>query len=412
MKVRTKFASAGVAAAMLAGYTFISAAPSGASVVDRIDLVCDEVSEEPAFEGLELAFIVSEVTPVPDNAYNGDVVPIDLEFGMELSGDIKDIAESQGITEVNVSDLVLNLTPSGGGSGAQIDADKTDFTLDLASGLPHINFNGDVTIDDETKPTILSVNDPITLTVSLIVFDQPLSIDLSCEVNPVGVVSINGALPPPKTTTTTTAAPTTTTTIDTSTSTRSASVPLVCSYDVSPKGTVAELVKSQVGPTLNIVLEVTSEVPKQAANGSTVPVSFDMKMAMAPNMLAMAKQYNISQIQLTDISMGVQTSGGGSGGPFMASWGGSNGYTVDVASGAVPSGKVSGTVTVTDSSQPILFSVLNPVRYTVNIKPSGLAAITMVNTCTPASGAYVASINGALPEGPAGGVGTRPGFAG
>lgn len=382
-------------------------------MVDRIDLVCNEVAEEPVFEGLELAFVVTETTPIPDNAYDGDVVPIDLQFGMELSGEIKEVAEAQGVTSVDVSNLVLNLTPSGGGSGAQIDSDKTAFTLNLATGEPKINFNGNVTIDDETEATILSVNDPITLTVSLIVFDQPLTIDLACEPNPLGVVAINGALPPPKptSTTSTTAAPSTTTTIDTSTSTRTVSVPVSCSYQVSPAN-IAPIVQKQIGSTLDITLEVTSEAPKQAAAGDSVPVSFDMKMAMAPNLLKLAKDFSIAKINLTDISMGVQASGGGAGGPFMATWGGSTGYTVDVASGAVPAGKASGTVKVTDPNQPILFSVVNPVRYTVNLTAPVVGAMTMVNTCTPASGVYVASINGELPQGPGGGVGTRPRFAG
>jgi len=152
---------------------------------------------------------------VPETAGEGETVPVSFSAQLLLPESLIEAAQGFGITSIPVADLNLSIEPTGGGTGGPFPASPTDFTIGLSPpSVPVITASGDVTITDETQPTLFAVVNPVTFTATVTVFGQDLPLALRCEV-PEGtyVAAINGELPPPpSTTTTTTAAPTTTTT--------------------------------------------------------------------------------------------------------------------------------------------------------------------------------------------------------
>ncbi len=416
MRLRTKLVSAGAAVGMLASYSMVALPGVGAADDDSktVPLTClgaDEDTQALIDAGLD-GSLALEIVVKPDAANSetipeGDTEEVNFDVEMKLSDELVGMAIGVlGVTELDVADLDLGIVASGGGTGGPYAAAPSDFTIQLAPDVvvPPIAAGGDVTIGDDAVATLFSVDNPMTFKVIAHMEDggdgEPLDmiLSLTCDAQEGFFFGpINGVAPEPPSTTTTTS---TTTPPDTTPQTNNASVAMSCAYTVSPAKFDATT-RKLAGDPLLMSLEVKATTPKQLGAGESGPVSFDVYMGSSAAQLKQAASVKVDTINMSGLSIGIIATGGGTGGPFFATWDGGTSYTVNVASPGQHVGTAKGTVTVTDPNVPIVFKVVNPVKFTTSMfTPVFNETISTVNTCTPADVA-VAAINGEIPAGAA-----------
>lgn len=416
MKIRTKLVSAGAAVGLLASYSMVSlpqvgAADDGSLTVPLACSGSDENTQALIDAGLggELS-IGMKVTPDADNpesASNGEVVPVSFKIETELSDELRGLAvDVLGVDELSIVDFNLGISASGGGVGGPYMATPDEFTVSLNPYVsPVTNASGDVTISDASEVTVFSIDNPTTFSV---VIEPPegsdgerAQLNLTCDAESGFFFgAINGEAPEPPSTTTTTAAPTTTTTIDTSAQTDSNVLATVCSFTATGNGRdITSVVQKQMGSsTIAVNLKVDATTPKQLGSGQSGDVSFSVSMPMDANTQAMAKNpaFKVSAISLTNINLQIQANGGGQGGPYRVLWNGTDSYTADLTTFTSPSGSASGKISITDSSVPTYFTVVNPLTYTTTVTTGILGTIQMNMNCDVQVKGFGA-INGSAP---------------
>lgn len=232
MFVRRKLVAGAAVLGLAAGASLIAPSPvdagSGGAEPVTVTLTC--LGADPATQGLldligslqsppipapvSLPVTATVTADVPANASTGESVPVSFESELELSETLVNAAVGFGITQIDISNLVLEVEATGGGEGGPYAAAPNSFTINLVPpSAPTLNAGGVATITDETEPTLFEVLGPVTFSATVSLLGNPTTLNLTCEV-PEGtyVASINGELPPPPSTTTTTAAPAPTTT--------------------------------------------------------------------------------------------------------------------------------------------------------------------------------------------------------
>lgn len=223
MRLRTRMVAAGMALGMMAGVWAVVPAPATAATTTPVTLTClgADANSQAALDMLgqlatpkqpppvSLSASANVTANVPANLDTGGSAPVSFGAQLVLPQSLIDTAVGFGITSIGVSNLVMGVRASGGGTGGPFNGAPTSFTINLSPlNVPTISASGTVNITDASKPTLFAVVDPVTFTVAISLGGNTSTINLTCAV-PAGtyVGAINGSIPAPPTTiaTTTTA---------------------------------------------------------------------------------------------------------------------------------------------------------------------------------------------------------------
>lgn len=146
--------------------------------------------------------------------------------------------------------------------------------------------------------------------------------------------------------------------------------------------------------SLPVTADVFADVPETAAAGEEVDVTFESKLVLSQTLIDTAVGFGILGVDVSNLDLDVEVTGGGEGGPFAAS---PTNFAIGFQPPSVPTLTAGGTVTITDDTVTTLFSVVDPVVFTVGISALQLS---FTLSCQVPDGTYVAAINGDIPPPP------------